>query len=132
MARRGEIAIDGIVHVQKVAYLFAISRNVERLSIAVAGLQRPQTKPTDPALVVGGKLATSIDCRVAEDDRVQPVHSRVIEHVLIGSSFRAAIRRMETERRGLVDTVWKIRQRVPSRLLDHTCIAQVSVDLLAG
>ena len=54
-------------------------------------------KPSDPALILDTELARTIDTRLAHDDRVQSVHTGIVPNILVGSTFRAAIGRMEIE-----------------------------------
>ena len=57
----------------------------------------------DPALILGAVLMRAVDAAHAEHGSREPVAARIIEHVLVGGAFRAAIRAVELQRPGLGD-----------------------------
>jgi len=82
------------------AHLFAVAGNRERLALGVLlHFERLLTEPAHPSLIERCELAAAKNRRVPENHRVQPVAARVVEHVLVGRAFRAAVRRLKVQRR---------------------------------
>ncbi len=134
-----DVGVDGVGDMEEVADLLAVSGDGEGRArgdcvraqgcFAFEGLA---AEPADPALVVGGELAATVDGGVAEDDGVEAEAAGVVEHVLVGGTFGAAVGRVELDGGRLVDAVL-VGARLPAGGgLDEVEVLEVAVDLVGG
>src|SRR3954464_9344578 len=89
----------------------------------------------NPALILGPHLPFAIDAAHPKHCRGQPKAARIVEHILIRGTFRAAVRRVEIERPLLADAIrsnagvgWQVALVGRSELQ----VSQVAVDLVGG
>jgi len=73
---------------ENVTNLLAVTSDIERhrtLTILPSRLLLKclKTEPTNPALVIGRKLTTSINRGVTEDNRLKTVNTRPVTNILI-------------------------------------------------
>lgn len=106
----GVVESDEIVGVEDVADLFSGARDGEGFGgfAGVEGgflLESFLAEPTDPALVVGRELASTVDRGMAEDDGSDAVVAVPVADVLVGGAFGAAIGGSEVEGDGFVEAV---------------------------
>src|SRR5207237_8605849 len=91
--QRGDVGVYRITDVEDVAHLPAVTVNGDWFV-----LERADQEVGDPALVLGAHLPLPVDAAHPEYCRRDAETARIIEHVLVGGAFRAAIRRVEVER----------------------------------
>ena len=124
------IGRHGIADVQYVADLASVPVDRDRL-IA----ERADQEVRDPALVFGAELARPVDAALAQDGGAQTEGMGVVEDVLVGGSFRTAVRGAERKRAGLVDAAIADprvhRDGAVQRLL-HLQISQGAVDFVGA
>src|SRR5690606_23124373 len=89
----GEIGLHRVFHVQQIANLAAISVDGDRLAV-----DRSTNEMRNPALILRAELPRPVNAAHPHDDGWQTEAAGVIQHVLIGSTLRAAVRRMQGER----------------------------------
>ena len=88
-----------------------------------------------PALVLGPKLARSVDAGHAEDDGAQSVDAGVIVNVLVGGAFRTAVGGVEVERLQFADAVsvgFRIGEVIAGPRLGRLAVGQGPVHLVGG
>src|ERR1043166_6127871 len=68
---------------------------------------------------------------MAKDYSVDTEHARIIEHVLVGSAFRAAVGSLEIQGRGFFDAVRPIGRGVAQRLFFQAHSFEIAIHFIA-
>jgi len=131
----GVVERDEVVCMEHVADLFAGAGDGElrqRLSCIGGGflLDGFLAEPSDPALIERGELASSVDRRVAEDNRLQPVNAAPVVDILVGRAFGTAVWGGEIERQGFIQSGRKIGEVVAGGEFLVAEVLQVAVNFV--
>ncbi len=93
MSAGANISFDRIVDEEQIAHLPPVAEDRDRFA-----RQNTQEKMGDPALILGAHLAGTIDAAHPHHRGRQAERARIVEHILLGCTFRTAVGRVKLER----------------------------------